>query len=392
MTSQPSRSYTRLSIAIVVAALVIGAAFFASPYLGSQKTVTETTTSMTTVIRSQTNSTITSCVVAVPPPQGMYLRLVSDSGSPLAGYQVTIQYTPQAYCNPNPGGVHVYTMVAATNSSGWILFQGWLYDFVFIYSGSTYNFTVPGDPMAWTIGTISLPSGTLTTRICGLGGGSLSSTCQNSATTTISPTGKTTTVTPTTALGNASLLAECPQPEGLGPSESIFTLVAGSTTPTILCMQLYYFNPTTSVTLNPLDELSILALQYIPNGSVSYPRSFNGAPNFTVGVSQTQLVLGGPNNLNEGTTIAYSFEASPGASGTYQLGLSYWRLTSNEPVSCGYFGALVAGDGKPNYSDIDHCITTGISGSPPIPGIPYATADNFIYFRLVGITNSTAQS
>ncbi len=265
MTTQPSRSYTRLSIAIVVAALVIGAAFFASPYLGSQKTVTETTTSITTITGSQTNATITSCVVAVPPPQGMYLRLVSDSGSPLAGYQVTIQYTPQAYCNPNPGGVHVYTMVAATNSSGWILFQGWLYDFVFIYSGSTYNFTVPGDPMAWTVGTISLPSGTLTTRICGLGGGSLSSTCQNSATTTISTTASITSigyVTGTSVISSSDTYLTTCSVTGIGGFQLL--IISDSTSV-----------PVTGETINAVDRLGCDIVGQPPEAQVVYIANFS---------------------------------------------------------------------------------------------------------------------
>ncbi|MDA4123190.1 MAG: hypothetical protein OK456_08440 [Thaumarchaeota archaeon] len=199
MTTQPPRSFTRVAMAIVVAGLVIGAGFLTSSYLGTTKTVTNTRTSTTTVTASQTNATTTICSVAVPPPQGIYLRVVNDSGSPIAGLPVIVQSTANASCSPKD--VHLTDSIAVTNSSGWILFQGWLYYFVFAYSGSTYNFTVGGDPMAWTVATISVPSGSLTTEICGLGGGTLNSSCSNQSTTLVSTTmtQTTTTLTPVAA-------------------------------------------------------------------------------------------------------------------------------------------------------------------------------------------------
>ena len=81
MTSQPPRSYTRLSIAIVVAALVIGAAFLASSYLGSQKTVTETTT----VSRTSTGVTNGSFIFSPASPvriDGVQALVQQNQGRP----------------------------------------------------------------------------------------------------------------------------------------------------------------------------------------------------------------------------------------------------------------------------------------------------------------------
>jgi len=174
------RAITTTTIALLVIVIVLvgamGGVLLTSQSVTHTVTITSIqTTTVTTVSNTSQTNTTTTCVVAVPPPQGIYLRLINDGGSPIAGLRVTVQSTPNASCNPND--VHLTNSVAVTNSSGWIMFQGWLYYFVFTYSGGTYNFTVPSDPMAWTIATISVPSGTLTTEICGLGGGGLNSAC-----------------------------------------------------------------------------------------------------------------------------------------------------------------------------------------------------------------------
>src|SRR2546422_11674959 len=48
-----------------------------------------------------------------------------------------------------------------------------------------YNFTVPSGPLSWSVATISVPSGKLSTEICGLGGGSLNSSCEAASTTNV---------------------------------------------------------------------------------------------------------------------------------------------------------------------------------------------------------------
>ena len=87
----------------------------------------------------------------------------------------------------------------------------------------------------------------------------------------------------------------------------------------MICLQYYYYNTTAPLTLNLTGGPAIQALQYIQNGSESYPRTFNGASNFTVMASQNQLVIGGPSSENEGVTVAFAIVAKAGASGTYQL-------------------------------------------------------------------------
>lgn len=190
---------------------------------------------------------------------------------------------------------------------------------------------------------------------------------------------------------------ECPS--GQTRSSGFGTVTVGTTSPAIICVEVYdYAFP--SVALNLTGALSISALQYTYNGSVGTPRSFSGASNFTVTVSQSQLVLGGAAEANEGTVVAYAITAKPGASGTYELGflpsssLNTWMLGPQEPEQCGYYGQLVAGNGQPDYVQPTGCITYTTTGSTSsssytVPGIPYPLLDGDLYFRIVDVLNST---
>jgi len=58
MTTQPTRSYTRPALAIVLAGVVVGAALFASPYFAPATTVYLTSTSTMTTTETTTSTTI----------------------------------------------------------------------------------------------------------------------------------------------------------------------------------------------------------------------------------------------------------------------------------------------------------------------------------------------
>jgi hypothetical protein len=174
-------------------------------------------------------------------------------------------------------------------------------------------------------------------------------------------------------------------------------VTTGPTSPAVICVQLYYYNSVAPLTINLTSVLSIQAVQYIPNGSVDYPRSFNGASNFTITTSQTQLVIGGPTNENEGTTVAFAITYKAGASGIYELGLfsssglGAYMLGAQEPESCGAYGEILAGSsGLPNYAQEQvGCITFDTSSaSIAIPGIPYQLIPG-TYFQILGLTNSS---
>jgi hypothetical protein len=207
---------------------------------------------------------------------------------------------------------------------------------------------------------------------------------------------------------NSTLQAECTRAQA--PTAVGFTfgeLSAGTKSPAIICIQFYYFNSTAPLTIDFDQVLSIQALQYIQNGTTSYPRSFDGGSNFTIATSQAMLSMGGPDNENEGAVVAFALTAKAGASGTYRLNLlsypglggSVWMLNPQEPVRCGYYGELVAGNGQPDYTGVggfSGCITyttygttTTTSSSPLIPGVQYPVLTGYVYFRAVGVINST---
>ena len=222
------------------------------------------------------------------------------------------------------------------------------------------------------------------TSLTGVGQSSTSSESQSGTVTT-------STTTP----------AECSGTQAPGPQnyeQPFGTLVTGTIAPAIICFQLFYFNSTGSLTINLTNGLSIRAGRSTP---------FNGASNFTVAASQDQLVIGGPTDNNEGAIVAYTVTAKQGASGTYQLdflppgGLNRFLLGNQEPLGCPYYGLLVAGDGKPNYVLPSSCLTisttyfssstatAGATSYHTLAGVPYALIDGDIYFRALGMTNST---
>lgn len=194
------------------------------------------------------------------------------------------------------------------------------------------------------------------------------------------------------SLTGAALVAECPPavPAEVGLGKVNVT----TSSPAIVCIQLYYYGNVTQ-TLNTTELLSIGI------------RSIDGSSNFTVTPSQEQVTLGGPTNESEGTVIAYSITAKPGASGTYWLGvLTGTRgafMLGSQPETCGAYGLLVAGTGEPDYSALmtPLCVgyplpaatgmcTLAVVGCPAatIQGVKYPLLAGLTYFHLVGATSS----
>ena len=189
-------------------------------------------------------------------------------------------------------------------------------------------------------------------------------------------------------VSNRSLVAECLKLKA--PSFGFGNVTAGTASPTLICVQLYYYNQNSTRTLNLTYALSIQAIQYVKNGSIGMPRSFDGGSNFTVTASKPLLVLGGPTFENEGEIIGFNITAKPGASGTYQLnlfsssGLGAFLLAGQQPESCGDYGQLLAGSGSPNYAQMAiHCVTiatTSVSTGHPHP-------DGYLYFKVLGVSS-----
>jgi hypothetical protein len=201
----------------------------------------------------------------------------------------------------------------------------------------------------------------------------------------VGPPGNVTTTQSTgvSTTNQSALLASCSQ----GHSPQDFpTILANGSQPAVICFRLYYYNPNATTTLDVGHSLVI-------EGSLTAGSFFSGAANFTVEASQSQLVMGGPGNENEGATVAYAITATRGASGSYELAFSggdYWMSPLQEPEECPYFGELVAGSGQPNYVQPTGCITYAVTSTTyTVSGMPYALLGGYVYFQVVSLSNST---
>jgi hypothetical protein len=166
------------------------------------------------------------------------------------------------------------------------------------------------------------------------------------------------------------------------------TVVVGASSPAIVCLQLYDFNLTSPIVLNTTSLLSI---------PLRLPPAKAGGGNFTIATSQDELTMGGPSDLNEGTIVAYSITANPGASGTYFLWANGFNVSGDSygdgpQVPCP-IGVVIAGTGTPSYlTTTEGCGYAGGSPIEPfsIPGFNYTQLQsNQLYFKIVDSLNST---
>jgi hypothetical protein len=166
-------------------------------------------------------------------------------------------------------------------------------------------------------------------------------------------------------------------------------VVAGASSPAVVCLQLYDFNLTSPIMLNTTGVLSIQGFEHASGAKV-------GGGNFTIMASQDELAIGGPSDLNEGTIVAYSITANAGASGTYFLDANGWNVSLNDGNGPGVpcpIDDVVAGTGTPSYvGGLSGCGYQGYQPTTPfsIPGFNYDhLISNDLYFKVVDALNST---
>jgi hypothetical protein len=177
------------------------------------------------------------------------------------------------------------------------------------------------------------------------------------------------------------------------------------TSSAIICLQLYEFNATSPITVDPAGLIAISGVN-----SLISEQMVNGASNFTITSSSNSLELGGPTNANEGVVVALSVTAKPGASGTYWATVQqgYREVTAvPQGVQEGLYlagnngggerdgpnGILVAGTGQPDYATnlgfspvVLECTTSAFH----IQGVAYNVCPDMLYYRVIAATNSTA--
>jgi len=209
---------------------------------------------------------------------------------------------------------------------------------------------------------------------------SLTTTTETTTSTSITTTTETTTTTSVVTL-----------PAGCLPSQSngysSGTLVAGASSPAMICVQVYEFNSTSPIVLDTASLLEIEGFSPSSGQPILDP-----AANFTVAASVDQLTLGGPANAGEGTVLAFAITARPGASGTYQLALQRAQLGPDGPWEDCANGDLVAGNGQPNYVPPNEaCLPIYITGGEQfsIPGLGYTVPGGILLYRIISLTNST---
>jgi len=185
-------------------------------------------------------------------------------------------------------------------------------------------------------------------------------------------------------------------PAGCLPSQSngysSGTLVAGTTSQAIICVQVYWFNSTTPLVLNVTSLLQIEGCEGCGTTPGEGEQLPDAGANFTIAASVDQLTLGGPVSAGEGTVLAYSITAKPGASGTYWLAVQGAQLAKDELYEGGPNGNLVAGNGQPSYvppgGEIMPIIISG-GTSFTVPGVGYTVPAGILCYRIISLTNST---
>ncbi len=197
-------------------------------------------------------------------------------------------------------------------------------------------------------------------------------------TTVTETTAITTTVTspPNTTSFQEALQAKCSNPSSIGMFPTVTT---NSSSAAVLCVRAYFFSSNQTYAVNASQVLGI-------NGYSASNVYFDGSSNFMVISSSDQILVGGPDNENEGAVMAFAMIAKPGASGTYQIGLgSTWVLGPGGPEQCGYYGELVAGPGQPNYINkgFSGCIayTVSFSGTAATNSTKYPVLNNYVLYN-----------
>ncbi len=121
--------------------------------LSNQSTIPSASATATTLTSNSAASSVSAVCSITAESAGAAVRVLSDSGSPIAGEQFS-------GANINPCGNSTISPIA-TDSSGWIALPGTLgtYNLTLSYQGRGYNVNVPMYPVTLTEVTLRVPSG-----------------------------------------------------------------------------------------------------------------------------------------------------------------------------------------------------------------------------------------
>jgi hypothetical protein len=171
------------------------------------------------------------------------------------------------------------------------------------------------------------------------------------------------------------------------------SLVLNSNSPAQLCLEYYYYNSTSALSLSPSSQVHILENYHVPNSNGSYllyanssefsiQATYDGSEN-----NLANVTLGGQNNLNEGIPVLYTItDRNSTLSGPYYIGFDALRYPggddceTNLEVLVGNFTLPpgVLGGGGP-------CLAQP-AGTKNSQGF----TEGYLYAEIVGTTNSTS--
>ena len=181
----------------------------------------------------------------------------------------------------------------------------------------------------------------------------------------------------TPIVARTSIAANCNLPVSSDPYS--FVLKVGHSSPAYVCANLYYYNLTSPLRLNPATYVQVPGIHPSADGTLV---SFDGTSNFTITSQPTSILIGGPNNTNEGVQVVFNITMKTGASGTY--GINFGALAP-EAVTCGMGDfTLIAGSGSPHYESPSTCYAYPRTGNQ---AFPYGMG--IVFVQVTGATNST---
>jgi hypothetical protein len=159
---------------------------------------------------------------------------------------------------------------------------------------------------------------------------------------------------------------------GTGVGMSLY-LAKGSGSSVNLCVRFFYYNSSTTITINTLNQLTI----YSPIQSSG--TLVNANSSFSISASTPQVEIGGPLNENEGSLVVYTINSIDSApSATYEIALSSGLYPKDIICAYGIYVALQVGN------TTNPIVTSSCHYVPPPQDNP-----GLIYSEIIGLTNST---
>ena len=209
MPVQQARSYAKLAVAIITAAVLVSATIIGTAILQRTTTLTSISTVTAAAAGTQTSSATTSSGLStscmIPDEGDLVMKVVNSStGTPIGAVPVQVENLyPE--CPPNPHTIQdIGTM--DTNGSGILLLGGLGEDYLNVtYGRQSYSVNASIGPESTTCVTLGIPSGDLSVSYsrpfqtsCGSVTGSSTSTLSGSSSPTTGGVTTTTTTMTTT--------------------------------------------------------------------------------------------------------------------------------------------------------------------------------------------------